>query len=378
MARPFIGVLVVISALVGWLIWNQTRSEPFTVSGFIEADVVRVGSRVGGRVSEVVVEEGMLVEAGQALLRIDPFDLSEQLAQARSTLAALEAELSRLKSGYRAEEIEQARAQRDEAAATLDRLIAGPRKQEVEIAREQVRLEKATLDFAQSEFDRLKRLEDQNQAAPRELDEAVRALRSAQARMASAEQSLVLLEEGTRKEDLAAGRAALARAAAALRLLEEGYRAEDVARAEAEVQAARARVSAIEIQMGELVVTSPCHCVVEALDLQPGDIVSPNAPTISLLDFTKLWVRAYVPESRLGHVSLGREVPVSVDSFPGERFTARITFLSREAEFTPKNVQTPEERSKQVFRIKATLIEGVDRLRVGMAADVRFDEQVAP
>jgi multidrug resistance efflux pump len=118
--------------------------------------------------------------------------------------------------------------------------------------------------------------------------------------------------------------------------------------------------------------------VVEAIDLHPGDLVAPNAPAVALLDVSHLWVRAYVPESRLGEVRLGQKVPVRVDSFPGRRFSGRLTFIAQEAEFTPRNVQTPEERSKQVFRIKVELDAGRDRLRAGMAADVLLSEATNP
>jgi membrane fusion protein YbhG len=372
--------LIVVGALA-WLYTRQGAPSRFVVSGFIEADVIRVGSRVGGRVAEVSTAEGSLVKPGDPLFRLDPFDLNEQLAQARASLAAVEAEHARLSAGFRKEEIEQARAQRDQAAATLDRLVSGPRPQEIKVAREQVNIEQASLELADSEHERLKRLVGNNQGAQRELDEAIRALKAARSRVAAAEQQLALLEEGTRKEEIAAGRAALAEADQALQLSEQGFRKEDIAKAAAEVEAAKARVSAIDTQMKELVVASPCKCVVEAIELQPGDLVGANAPSVSLLDISKLWVRSYVPESRLGEVRLGQEVPIEVDSLPGEsknrrggRLRGRVTFIAREAEFTPKNVQTPEERSKQVFRIKVTLEEGLDRVRVGMAADVRFDE----
>lgn len=371
----FVPILATIAVgLIGWLTWQQTRVRPFVVSGFIEADVARIGSRVGGRVDEVLVEEGTRVAKGQPLIRIDPFDLNAQLAQAKSSLAALESELARLTAGFRSEEIEQARARRDEAAATLDRLVSGPRPDEINIAREQLKIEQATFDYAQSEYERISRLREQSQAAPTEIDNALRAYKAAEARVAEAEHKLALLVEGTRKEEIAAARAALAGADQALKLVMQGYRKEDISRAEAEVAAAKAHVSAMEVQVSELNVLSPCDCVVEAVDLQPGDMIAPNAPAIALLDTSNLWVRAYVPESRLGEVKLGSEVPIAVDSFPDQRFKSRITFIAREAEFTPRNVQTPEERSKQVFRVKATLQEGHDRLRVGMAADVHFDE----
>lgn len=367
-------LVIVVIALAGWLAWQQTRVEPFVVSGFIEADIARIGSRVGGRIAEVLVDEGSKVAKGQSLIRIDPFDLNAQLANAKSILAALESELARLTAGFRPEEIEQARALRDEAAATLDRLVAGPRPDEINIARELLKIEQANYDYAKTEYERLSRLREQAQAAPTELDNALREIKSAEAKVAEAQHRLDLLLEGTRKEEIAAARATLAKTQQALQLAEAGYRKEEIARAEAEVSAAKARVAAIEVQLDELTITSPCDCVVEAMDLEPGDIIAANAPSIALLDPSQMWVRAYVPEARLGEVQLGTEVPIGVDTFPKARFKSRITFVAREAEFTPRNVQTPEERSKQVFRIKATLDEGHDRLRVGMAADVHFDE----
>ena len=104
--------------------------------------------------------------------------------------------------------------------------------------------------------------------------------------------------------------------------------------------------------------------------------MAPNAPVMSLVDMERLWVRAYVPENQLG-IREGDRVTVSVDSYPDKSFAAHISFISRTAEFTPGNVQTPEDRSKQVVRIKVTLDEGLDRLRPGMAADIWFDQQPA-
>ncbi len=373
MRKAVVVFLAAALAVLGWLYWQKNRPQPFVVSGFIEADEIRVGSRVGGRVAEVLVAEGRQVQPGAPLFRIDPFNLREQLAEAQAAAAAARAERDRLIAGYRKEEIEQARAKRDGAGAVLEKLTAGPRPREIEIAREKLNMAKAGLELAESEHARLVRLRDEAQAAPTEIDQAVRALKAARAEVAAAEQELALLQEGTRKEELAEAQAALSEAEQALKLLEAGYRVEDVAKAEAQLQAAEARAAAIDVQLKELEVLAPTACVVEAIDLQPGDIVGANAPSVSLLDVSKLWVRAYVPESRLGEVRLDQRVPIRVDSFPGRRFAGRVTYIAREAEFTPRNVQTPEERSKQVFRIKVTLEQGLDRLRVGMAADVLLD-----
>jgi len=374
-ARGLIAVAVLVAAgVVGWLYWQQIRARPLVVSGFVEADQIRVGSRVGGRVSEVIAQEGQRVKAGEVLYRIDPFDLQERLAEGKAELARANAEYSRLKAGYRPEEIAEARAKRDQAAATLDKLKAGPRKQEIEKGRALLAAKKADQELAETEYARVMRLKKESTAAQIEVDRVERAVKAARADADAAEQDLKLLEEGTRKEDIAAAVSALAQTAAAAELLEAGYRAEDVAQAEAMVAAAKAKVAALEVQVGELDVRAPVDSVVEAIDLRPGDLVAANAPSASLLDEARYWVRTYVPESRLGRVRLDQTMMVSCDSFPGERFKGHVTFIASEAEFTPRNIQTPEERSKQVFRLKVTLDEGRDKLRVGMPVDVHLPE----
>jgi multidrug resistance efflux pump len=118
-----------------------------------------------------------------------------------------------------------------------------------------------------------------------------------------------------------------------------------------------------------LTITAPANATIEALDLQPGDLVAAGAPVLSLVDHTRLWVRAYVPENRL-NFQIGHKTVVTLDSFPGVRFPAEVTYIARQGEFTPSNVQTPEERTKQVFRIKVTITERAKDLRPGMIADV--------
>lgn len=366
--------VAVAAAVIAWLYWQQHRARPLVVSGFVEADQIRVGSRVGGRVSEVIAEEGRHVKSGEILYRIDPFDLQERLAEGKAELARADAEYARLKAGYRVEEIAEARAKRDQAAATLDKLKAGPRKQEIEKGRAALAARKADQDLAETEYGRVMRLKKESTAAQIEVDRVERAMKATRADVDAAEQDLKLLEEGTRKEDIAAAVSALAQTAAAAALLEAGYRAEDVAQAAAMEAAAKAKVAALEVQVGELDVRAPVDSVVEAIDLRPGDLVAANAPSASLLDEARYWVRTYVPESRLGRVRLDQVMMITCDSFPGEQFKGHVTFVASEAEFTPRNIQTPEERSKQVFRLKVTLDEGRDKLRVGMPVDVHLPE----
>jgi multidrug resistance efflux pump len=365
-----IGVSVVVALLLGAaLVWSQRRREPFHVSGFIEADEIRVGSRVGGRVARVAVEEGQRVKAGDVLVELDPYDLKERRAEAAAQAAARKAEFDRLTAGYRAEEIAQANARHDQATANLAKLVAGPRPEEIAAAEARVREAEAGMELAQTNLRRIQKAFENNAASPDELSNATESHKSAAAVLDARKQELAELKAGTRAEDLAQAKAKAQEAEAELALVQNGYRPEDVAQAKASLEAAQAALAAIDQQVAELQVRAPLDGVVEAVELRRGDLIAANAPVLSIMDTSHLWVRAYLPENRL-NVTVAQKVTVTADSYPGRRFAAHVGFIARQAEFTPNNVQTPEERSKQVFRIKADLDEGIDVLRPGMAADV--------
>lgn len=359
--------------LLGTLLYSQLRPRPLVVSGFVEAEDVRVGSRVGGRVARVHVEEGDRVEAGQVLVELEPHDLIERRAEAVAHLAARQAEFDRLHAGFRKEEIAQVTARRDQLAAHLAKLRAGPRDTEIAAAAARFELANTQLALARRTFERVKSSFERNAASADEMDRVSDELEIAQATLEVRRQELAELKEGTRPEEIEQAEAQLREAEAALALMQAGYRREEVEAARAAVRSAEAVLAAIDRQIAELSIIAPVDGVVEAIELEPGDLVPGNAPALSIVDTRALWVRAYVPENRL-NLQLHQRVPVVVDAWPDQRFMGRITFISRQAEFTPGNVQPPEERSKQVFRIKVTLEEGLDVLRPGMAADVLLDE----
>jgi multidrug resistance efflux pump len=273
-------------------------------------------------------------------------------------------------AGYRAEEKAQAEARVERLNQKLQSLIEGPRPEEREAARARVRLAQAQLDLAKTTYERNTTLYERGKGTvSREtLDRASEDLKSAQANKEVRYQELQLMEKGTREEDIAAAKAELEEARQAWQLLVNGFRPEDIEQAKAAVDAAQAALDVLRAAREELEIKSPTEGTVETLELQPGDLVAAGAPVLSMLDVNLLWVRAYVPESRPG-VQKGRQLRVTVDSFPGESFEGVVQFVARQAEFTPSNVQTPEERSKQVFRVKVGLPPD-ERLRPGMGADV--------
>lgn len=369
MIKRVLAFALVTTFLVATLLYDHYRSVTDKVSGFIEADEIRVGSRVGGRVTAVHVQEGQRVEQDQVLVELEPFDLLERLREAEAQLAAQQATLDRLKAGYRLEERAQAKARYDQLVAEQEKLTYGPRDQEEEVARRQLDVARAQLDLAERNHARVSSLVASRAAAQEELDRAGEQLKAATAMVELRAQELNLLEVGTRQEDLVRIKAEVEGAYQAWQLTENGYRVEDIAAAEAARDAARHALDALRIQLEELKIKSPLAGAVEALELQPGDLVAPSAPVLSLLDDQHLWVRAYVPQNQVG-IQVGQQLQVILDSFPDEALTGTVVFIARQAEFTPSNVQTPEERSKLVFRIKVAIPNPDRKLLPGMSADI--------
>ncbi|APZ92426.1 HlyD family secretion protein [Fuerstiella marisgermanici] len=373
----FIVSLIAAAVLIGLLVYSQQTSGPLVVSGFIEADEIRVGSRVGGRVLNVLVSEGQTVATDQVLVQLEPFDLLERKAEAEQMVAVASAAHDKLVAGSRPEEVGQAEARVRQIQAGLDLLNNGPRPQEIAAAEADVRLAEAKLALAKKVYHRVETLFGKQAADKSDLDESATKLSVALAAVDSRIEQLALLKEGSRAEDKARAKAQLDEAKQQLALQKNGFRAEEIREAKARLDAASASLRIIERQLDELQIVSPADAVVEAIELQPGDLVSPNAPAISLVNSELLWVRAYVPEDHL-NLQTGQAVDVKVDSFPDRTFAGEVVFVARQAEFTPANVQTPEERSKQVFRIKVRLVEGLDVLRPGMAADVILSSEGNP
>ncbi len=152
-----------------------------------------------------------------------------------------------------------------------------------------------------------------------------------------------------------------------------GGRPEDVAAAQAAVAQAQQRLAYLERQHRELVVTAPSTGVVETFDLRPGDLVAANQPVATLLEPDQIWVRVYVPEPQLGRVKIGQPAAIHVDTFPHRTFPGRVVEIRNQAEYTPRNIQTLDQRSDEVFGVKVA-IDPIPELKAGMAAIVDLDE----
>jgi multidrug resistance efflux pump len=249
--------------------------------------------------------------------------------------------------------------------------VAGARPEEVQAAEARLSAQEIAVQKAKLESERATALNREGATARADLDNADLALSEAVAQRDALKNQLDELQHGSRREEVAQARAREMEQAASMKLVVAGTREEDLRVAQASVDAAHGRVLQIQSMIDELTVRAPLAARVEALDLRPGDILAPNATAAVLLEEKELYVRIYVPETLLGRLRVGQGVPINVDSFPGREFRGVVKHINDIGEYSPRNLQTADERADQVFATRVELEEGFDQLRAGMAAFIR-------
>jgi membrane fusion protein YbhG len=183
---------------------------------------------------------------------------------------------------------------------------------------------------------------------------------------------------GSRPEDVAEAAAELARAKAKSLMLENGTREEDIMLAEATVAEIKGRLAEVEVNRKEAFVLAPGPAVIDVLAVRTGDLVAPNQRVLRVLRDDDLWVKVFVPETELGKVRLGEKVEVTIDAYPGRKLPGTIDQIASVSEFTPRNVQSIDERRHQVFAIKVKVENHEGVFKSGMAAEVTIPVVGAP
>ncbi len=354
---------------------NAGRSV--NVTGQIEATSVGAGSRTGGRVEEVLVAEGDAVRRGDVLVRLEADEAQAAVAAAQARLAQAEAYLTKLQTGARPEEIRQAEAQAARAEEAYQMALRGARSQEIEAAVAAADAARAQRDEARASFSRIEGLYSGNAVSQAQFDQAKHALESAEAQYRAARERQDLAMAGARSEEINMAKAARDQAAAALDLLRNGARQEDLDAAAAARDAAAADVARAQSALDETIVTAPMDAVVESIDIEPGDVVKPG-PAVSLVNPDDLEMYVYVGEGVLGYLQVGQHVSITTDSFGAETFPATIVYVAPEGEYTPRNLQTTEERLQQAFGVKLKFDSAGGRLKAGMSATAHLEPAGTP
>lgn len=311
---------------------SRGAEGPPRASGYVEATEVRVAPEVGGRVIEVAVAEGDRVEAGALIARIDTADVDLALKRAYAERDQANAQLKLLQAGSRAEDIRQARAQAESAQS--------------EIAAAQSELDAATADL-----ERFESLLKANAGSRKQRDDAATRREVAQARLQAARDRTRAANELVAK-------------------LRSGARPEELAAARARVAAMDAQIAVLLKNAQDATVRSPVAGVVTTKLVDPGEIVAPRAPLVVITDLEHAWANVYVDEPMVPRLRIGQKVTILTDA--GQRLDGSVTFISPRAEFTPRNVQTAEERTKLVYRIKVTTDNRQGVLKTGMPVEAEI------
>lgn len=369
-AGSVIGLLVAVIWAVTAYIAHRNR---YQYSGTVETREIQIGSKIGGRVTEVGVEEGQFVKAGTVLVRFECDELKAQRAQAQAAVAQAQADLDKMVRGNRPEEIAQARATARAQQAAFEEARNGPRRQEIDQAQADYKAAVADATNAEVFFQRSQKLIATDTISRQQFDDARDKRDAAAQRAESARQHLALLEAGTRPEDLRAAEDKYRQAEAAAVLARKGFRREDIESARGRLAEAGGHVAELDARLREAELTAPADAVVETVSIRPGDLVPAGRIVIAMLEASQLWVKVYVPETDLAHVRLGQQATVRVDTFGDRAFAGRVGQIASQAEFLPRNVQTKSDREHEVFGVKIYVDNSSRTLKSGMSATVSLE-----
>ncbi len=366
---------------------RQAVPDSVRVSGNIEVTDAQLSFRIAGRMIERLVDEGETVQTGQLIACLDRTDQELSVSQAEANVAFARASLAELEAGSRPEEIARAQAQVEQARFVLAELESGSRSQEIADARAELdraeyaaKTALAQWEQAKSDEERFAAMVKSGVVSQREYEvyhtqaqTARSTWEAAQASARRAREQLSLREEGPRQEAIRQARAALEQARQQSDLVKAGPRKETIEQARAKLEVAEKALAQARQQIEYTRLTVPFDSVVLSKSAEPGEYLNPGSPVVTVGDLEHVWLRAYVSETDLGRIRLGDPAEVTTDSYPERVYSGKISFISSQAEFTPKSVQTFEERVKLMYRIKIDLENPNRELKPGMPADARLE-----
>jgi membrane fusion protein YbhG len=380
-------ILFLVAVGVGaWWYWRSHHANPgdrIFVSGNLELTQVDISFKMAGRMIDRKVTEGDWVKNGDPIATLDPIIYRQQKVRDQASVASAVSNYQQLETGiaYQKATLESDIAAREaelnQSSAKLEELLNGSRKQDIQQAEASVADAKAQLEFARLDWERAQTLFKNEDISKQQYDQSRTKYDSAQAMLRQAEEKLSLVKEGPRKEDIAAARADVARAKAAVATaeanrLEVRRKQEQLVAGKDEIERSRAQVGISDAQLSDTEVSSPINGVVLVKSAEPGEVLAAGTTVVSIGDLEHPWLRAYINETDLGRVKLGQKVKLSTDSFPGKVYWGKVSYMASEAEFTPKQIQTKEERVKLVYRIKIDVDNSSHELKNNMPVDAEI------
>ncbi|MBF0099365.1 MAG: efflux RND transporter periplasmic adaptor subunit [Desulfobacterales bacterium] len=381
---PVIVILIIISSIIYFR--EPVASKSVLVSGNIEITEVVLSFKIPGRLEQRYVDEGETVKQGQLVAKLESIDQKLAVSHAEASLSHAVAVLAELEAGSRQEDIRRANARVLQAQYTFDELKNGNRSQEItevqaELNRALAASRSAATQYAQakSDFDRFQSLFKAGSVSLHDYElyrtkyeTAQHANQESQAQVTRAKAIVSLLQEGARTEEIKKSEAILNQVQAEYELIKSGPRKETIEQAQAQVNIAKAYIRQVQQQLTYTELFAPIDGVVLSKSVEPGEYLNTGSPVVTIGAVQRPWLRAYISEKYIGKIKYGDMAEVKTDSFPDKMYKGTIHFISSQAEFTPKAVQTFEEREKLMYRIKIDIPNSTMELKPGMPADARI------
>jgi len=387
MKKRIIFGLILVAAAVGGMVayrgMGKTDPNRIVVSGNIELTEVNIAFKTAGRLIERTVDEGDAVKKGQVIARLDRDQLNAQQERETAGLRSSEFQLAQAQTGLEWQratlvaDLEQRRADLAGAEARLAQLKNGSRPQEKQDARAAVEAAQAEADRARKDYERAQTLIKNDDISQSQFDQYRNRADSTAAALKSAQEKLALVLAGPRQEEIDQQAAQVARARALLKMseanaLEIQRRSEELSTRKAEEARSKASLQLIGTQITDTVAVSPVDGVVLVKAADVGEVLAPGTSVVTVGDIDHPWLRGYINETDLAKVKIGSRARVKTDSYPGKFYNGRVSFIASEAEFTPKQIQTQQERVKLVYRVKIDLENPNRELKSNMPADAEI------
>jgi HlyD family secretion protein len=362
---------------------NRQPDDRIVVSGNIELNEVNIAFKTAGRLVERTVDEGDAVKKGQVIARLDRDQLMAQRAAQVAAIQSAESQLAQAQTAVQwqketlSADIETRQADLTSTEARLAELKNGARPQEKLDAQAAVDAAQAELQRAQRDWERAQKLYKDDDISTAQFDQYRSRWESATAALNSNKERQALVLAGPRVEQINAAAGQVQRARGSLKTaeansLESKRREQEIATRRAEIERAKATLSLIDSQLADTVAISPVDGVVLVKSADVGEVLAPGTTIVTVGDIEHPWLRGYINETDLGKVKLGSPVKVTTDSYKGKTYNGKVTFIASEAEFTPKQIQTQQERVKLVYRVKIELDNSSRELKSNMPADAEI------
>ena len=375
-------VLAVLGA-AGMLAYRSLHPEVtdrILVSGNIELTQVDIAFKTSGRLIERTVNEGDMVQKGMVIARLDREQLLRQRDTAEAALQTAEATFSESQSALKWQQqtmqadLQLRNADLSAAQSQLLQLKNGARPQELQQANAAVSSAQSQYDQAKKDWDRAQALYKNDDISTSQYDQFRTRFESTEANLRQAKEQADLVKSGPRSETIESASAQVDRAKASLKVgeansIETKRREQDIVARRGDIDRAKSQIALIDSQLADTIAVSPINGIVLVKAADPGEVLAPGSSVVTVGDIDHPWLRAYIREQDLGRVKLGAKAKVTTDSFPGKVYDGRVSFIYSEAEFTPKQIQTAEERVKLVYRIKIEIDNSRHELKSNMPAD---------